>query len=156
MFHSRKLNNSINELHERALRITYRDQNSSFESLFKKDSSTTIHVKKLKVMLAEMLKTKNYQNPDFMREVFPLRNNSYNLRYISEFLQPKVKSVSYGMETIRVRGPQLWQTLFSYKTSTSLKDFKRKIRNWNPSNCHCRLCRPYIPSLGLLQLTCFL
>ena len=45
MFHSRKLNNNINKLHERVLRITYKDQNSSFESLLKKDSSTTTHVK---------------------------------------------------------------------------------------------------------------
>ena len=118
----------------------------------KKDSFTTIHVKNLRVMLTEMFKTiKNYQNPDFMREVFPLRNNSYNLRYNNEFLQPKVKMVSYGMEIIRVRGPQLWQTLsFHIKSSTSLKDFKRKIRNWNPSDCYCRLCRPYIPLLGFL------
>ena len=50
VFRSRKFNNNINKLHERALRITYRDQSSSFESLLKKDSSTTIHVKNLKVM----------------------------------------------------------------------------------------------------------
>ena len=130
MFHGRKLNNNISKLHERALRITYRDQNSSFESLFEKDSSTTIHVKNLKVMLTEMFKTKIYQNPNFMREVSPLRNNSYNRRYNDEFLQSKVKTVSCGLETIRVRGPQLWQTLPSHiKSSTSLKDFKRKIRN---------------------------
>jgi len=151
MFHSRKLNNSINMLHERALGSTYSDQNSSFEFLLQKDSSTNIRVKNLKVMLTKVFKTKSDQNADFMREVFPLRNNSYNLRYNNEFLQPKVKTVSYGMETIRVRGPQLWQTLPSHiKSSTSLKDFKRKIRNWNPSDCHCRLCRPYIPSLGFL------
>ena len=36
MLHRRKLNNNINKLHERVLRITYRDQNSSFESLLKK------------------------------------------------------------------------------------------------------------------------
>ena len=105
MFHSRNLNNNISKLHERALRITYRDQNSSFESLLRKDSSTTIHVKSLKVMLTEMFKTKNYQNPDFMREVFPFHNNSYNLRHNNEFMQPKVKTVSYGMENIRVKGP---------------------------------------------------
>ena len=148
MSHSRKLNN-INKLHERALSITYRDQNPSFESLLEKESSTTIHFKNLKAMLNEMLKTKNHQNIDFMREVFPLRNNSYNLEENNEFLQPKVKTVSYGMETIRVRGPQLWQKFPSQiKISTSLKDFKSKIRNWNPSDCQFRLCRPYIPWLG--------
>ena len=37
------------------------------------------------------------------------------------------ETVSYGMESIRVRGPQLWQTLSTHiKNSTSLKDFKRK------------------------------
>ena len=81
-------------------------------------------------MLTEMFKTKNYENPDFMREVFPLRNNSYNLRYNDEFLQPEVKTVSHGIETIRVRGPELWQTFPSHiKSSISLKDFKRKIKN---------------------------
>ena len=31
MFHSRKLNNKINKLHERALRLVYKDQDSTFE-----------------------------------------------------------------------------------------------------------------------------
>ena len=38
MFHSRKLNTKINKLHERALRITYRDQESSFEDLLGHDN----------------------------------------------------------------------------------------------------------------------
>ena len=134
MFHSRKLNNSINMLHEHALGSTYSDQNSSFEFLLQKDSSTNIRVKNLKVMLTKVFKTKSDQNADFMREVFPLRNNSYNLRYNNEFLQPKVKTFSYGIETLPSH----------IKSSTSLKDFKRKIRNWHP-DCDCRLCRPYIP-----------
>ena len=37
MFHSRSLNNKINSLHERALRITYSDRSSSFENLLKKE-----------------------------------------------------------------------------------------------------------------------
>ena len=47
MFHSRKFNNKINKIHERALRTTYRDYSSSFESLLEIDASTTSHVKKL-------------------------------------------------------------------------------------------------------------
>ena len=37
MFYSRSLNNKINSLHERALRITYSDRSSSFENLLKKE-----------------------------------------------------------------------------------------------------------------------
>ena len=91
MFHSRKLNNNINKLPESALRITYRDHNSSFESLLEKDASTTIHTKSLKVKLTEMFKTKNGHNPEFMLQVYPLRKNHYSLRYNNKFLQPKVK-----------------------------------------------------------------
>ena len=39
MFHSRGLNNKINSLHERALRITYRVRSFSFQDMLKKDNS---------------------------------------------------------------------------------------------------------------------
>ena len=38
MFHSRRLNNKINSIHERALRITYQDNASAFEELLNKDN----------------------------------------------------------------------------------------------------------------------
>ena len=43
MFHSRKLNKKINDLHYRALRMVYRDEISSFDELLAKDDSVTIH-----------------------------------------------------------------------------------------------------------------
>ena len=43
MFHSRALNNKINSIHERALRITYNDRTSTFEELLNKDNSVSIH-----------------------------------------------------------------------------------------------------------------
>ena len=46
MCHNRTLNNIINKVHERALRIIYNDHNSSFKSLLKKETSFTIHENK--------------------------------------------------------------------------------------------------------------
>ena len=43
MFCGRKSNNRINHLHERALRIVYNDNQSSFENLLRKDRSVSIH-----------------------------------------------------------------------------------------------------------------
>ena len=43
--HSRLMNNKINRLHERCLRIVYSDKTSSFEELVDKDGSVTIHTK---------------------------------------------------------------------------------------------------------------
>ena len=47
MFHSREINNKINKLHYRPLRIGYRDEISTFEELLKKDGSLTIHHRNL-------------------------------------------------------------------------------------------------------------
>ena len=38
IFHSRKLNNRINKIHERALRLVYKDYTSSFDDLLAKDN----------------------------------------------------------------------------------------------------------------------
>ena len=38
MFHSRRLNNRIDHIHKRALRIIYQDYNSSFKELLSKES----------------------------------------------------------------------------------------------------------------------
>ena len=47
MFHNRTLNNKINKLHERALRLVYNDQKSTFKDLLNMDQSFTIHERNL-------------------------------------------------------------------------------------------------------------
>ena len=59
MFHSRKMNNHINSLYERALRVVYRDYNAVFSELLSKDKSVTIHQKNLQLLATEIFKTKN-------------------------------------------------------------------------------------------------
>ena len=43
MLHSRTMNNKINRLHERSLRIVYSDQSSAFEELLERDKTFSIH-----------------------------------------------------------------------------------------------------------------
>ena len=56
MKHSRKLNNRINRIHERALRVAYDDNLSSFRDLLIKDKSVTMHVKNFKCLPQKCLK----------------------------------------------------------------------------------------------------
>ena len=56
MFHSRRLNNKINSIHERALRITYQDNTSTFQELLNKDNSVSIHLRNLQVWQRKCLK----------------------------------------------------------------------------------------------------
>ena len=47
-----------------------------------------------------------------MNNIFKLKaDNSYNLRQVSEFSRPMVKSVYHGTESISYLGPKIWDIL---------------------------------------------
>ena len=54
MFHSRHTNNKINSLHERALRIVYDDDVSTFDQLLAMDKSFCIHHRNIQRLLIEI------------------------------------------------------------------------------------------------------
>ena len=56
MLHSRGLNNKINRIHERALRIIYNDKPSSYGELVTKDRSVTIHHRNMIALAIEIYK----------------------------------------------------------------------------------------------------
>ena len=80
IFHSRKINIRINNLHERALRVLYRDYNATFSQLFSKEKSVTIHQGNLQLLATEVFWTKNELNPKIMEEICTFKNEDYNIR----------------------------------------------------------------------------
>ena len=151
MFHSRTLNNRINRLHERALRIAYKDTNSSFEKLLELDHSVCIHHRNLQKLATEMFKTKKNISPIFMKNVFPEPTHHYNFRIAPEFATSNIRTVSNGLETISFRGPKTWSLVPNdIRNSKTLSEFKYKIKNWKPVGCMCRMCKVYIPNLGFI------
>ena len=74
MCHGRGLINKINHIHERALRIVYRDKKSSFETLLTRDKSMSIYVKNLQDLTTELFKVKNDLSLEIMKEIFVFIN----------------------------------------------------------------------------------
>ena len=66
MFCSRSMNNKINKLQERALRILYKDYDSSFEDLVEKDNSDKIHDRNIKLFAKEVYKVENNILPNVL------------------------------------------------------------------------------------------
>ena len=151
MFHSRKLNNRINSLHERALRIVYLDSKSSFEALLLKIGSFTIHTRNIQSLAIELYKVWYGLSPKIMNLVFPLNPSS---RYPggSDFKTHNVKSVSNGTETLAYLGPKIWSLVPPDMKKYSLSIFTKKIRKWKPSICPCRLCKVYVKDLGFVNI----
>ena len=151
MFHSRKLNNVINRIHERALRIVYKDHNSTFQELLNKDDSVSIHHRNLQKLVIEMYKVKNNLSPSIMNHIFEKRHNTYNLRNDCTWASSNIHTVYNGTETISFRGPKTWMLLpDNIKESKSLYDFKTNVKKWKPEGCTCRLCKIFIPGIGFL------
>ena len=58
-FCTRELNDKINRIHERGLRLVYLDYTSSFKDLLEKDKSVTIHQRNIRLLAIEMFKVLN-------------------------------------------------------------------------------------------------
>ena len=152
MFHNRTLNNKINKLHERALRIVYSNGELTFPELLDKDNSITIHQRNLQRLAIEMYKIKNNLSPLPMQELFTQNLNMHDLRNKRCWEMHNVRTVIYGTETIRYRGPKTWDLVpTKIKECKSLREFKDKIKQWKPEGCTCRLCKSYIHNIGFID-----
>ena len=150
MFHSRILNNKINKLHERALRLVYKNENLTFQDLLKLDNSVTVHQKNLQKLATEMYKVKNNLSPLPMQDLFNAQVTTHDLRNKRYWDIPKTRTVCYGIESVRYRGPKTWELLpDNIKQATTLAEFKTKIKR--SKDCTCRLCKTYIQNLGYIN-----
>ena len=109
IIHSRILNNTINNkinnLHERCLRI---DKTSSFEKLLETGTSVPIHIRNLQILATEFFKVIWFQ--PFTVNFFFFKKGSvqYNLRHTPEFSVPNVKSLFLGTESLPYLGRKIW------------------------------------------------
>ena len=152
MFHSRTLNNCINKIHERAIRIVYRDNKSPFETLLEMDHSFTIHHRNIQKLGVELYKVAYGISPQIMRPIFPTRRE---IKYPWEniFQTFNVRTVAWGTESLSHLGPKIWSIIpLKLKKLSSLHKFRNAIRVWKPSNCPCRLCKVYIASVGFVNV----
>ena len=71
-----------------------------------------------------------------MNNIFKLKaDNSYNLRQVSEFSRPMVKSVYHGTESISYLGPKIWDMLpEKLKSIDNLE--QKEIKNGNLKIAH--------------------
>ena len=101
MFRNKTLNNKINRLHERALRLVYKNSRSSFADLLSMDNSFSIHHRHLQKLAIETYEVKHSLSPPFMKCIFPTSNIINNdLRTRSDFQLENIRTVYYGSETI--------------------------------------------------------
>ena len=149
MFHGREINRKINHIHERSLRIVYRDYNSSFKDLLKKDNSVCIHHRNIQSLAVELFKVKD----TIMSDIFPTRVLNYNLRSQTDFLRNTVNTTKFGLNSLRHFASKVWSMIpIEIKNSSTVEIFKSKISKWEPNDCDCKLCQDYLHRIGYVNL----
>ena len=129
MCHNRNLNNKINQLHKRALKIVYNDHESNFEELLEKDKSISIHQKNLQILVTEIYKVKNDISPAIMSNVFKFQENvNYHLRSGINLVTRTSRTTNFGIETISNLAPKIWALLpDEIKNASNLNILKNKL-----------------------------
>ena len=90
-------------------------------------------------------------SPEIIKRLFHLNTDS---RSKKSFFRPNVNTVYKGECSIRWFGPIVWDNMLpeSFKSISTLKEFKTGIKKWVPDNCPCWLCREYIQGVGFVTL----
>ena len=137
MFCSRKSNNLLNKVQERALRLITNDYQSSFNILLNKCNEFSIHQRNLQKLMIKLYKIIHHIASPIMNSLFVFRGNKHNIRNYQILSNNVRKTVRYGLETILYRCPFLWANLpQEYKSQKSLSPFKRKIIRWEKYEKH--------------------
>ena len=101
MFHSRTINNRINKIHERALRLVKKHETGLFfDDLLKKDKLVCIHRRNLQILATEIYKVRNDLGPEFMKDIFHFVKKPYNMRNDSTLERRRNRTVYFGTESI--------------------------------------------------------
>ena len=151
MYCQRKCNNSINRIHERALRIAYNDYVSAFKLLLEKDNSVTVHQHNIEALTLEIYKTLNNLNPTLMNEIFYLKQHSYHTRK-QNLEYPNPRTVTYGLETFGYKACQIWSNIpYEIQYAKDVSTFKSYISKHCGNICKCNLCKLYIANLGYVE-----
>ena len=93
------------------------------------DDSAFIHTSKIQSLAIEMFCDSRDLSPPIMNDIFMKKDNSpYNLRQMSQFSRPLVKSVYPGSESVPFRRTKIWE---------------------KPPD-DCRLCKIYIKHISFV------
>ena len=98
---------------------------------------------RLRNLCVEIYKTMNKLNPEFMNNIFKVKENKRLVReqYKLNLETPEWNQVTFGAKSLKVYGSKVWHSLlFHIKTSENLIQFKSLMKNWNGNSCSCIVC----------------
>ncbi len=93
----------------------------------------------------EVCKSLHDLNPNFMKEMFNIKELKFSLRDSNIIYRPKFENVTYGKNTFKYFGSYIWNLLPNESKETAdILSFKSLIMTWEGPKCQCNMYNIFI------------
>ena len=103
--------NKMEKIQERALRFIYNDFQSSTEAWLSLSDTSSLHIKRMKLMACEAYKIINELSPTYIRDLINVKVSQYNFRNEHQASLSQVNSTRYGLKSFRYEAARIWNSL---------------------------------------------
>ena len=142
----------IEKIQERALRFIYNDNISGYTDLLQKTNTTTLYLKRVRIIAQEVYKAINNIGPKYAKELIEDRPSKYPTRRPLNIYVPRVNQVKFGYRSFKYEAPTVWNSLPNeIRTSQNFPIFKKLIKLWNGPMCRCNFCKYNEGQSGCLE-----
>ena len=90
------------------MKIIYRDYDSTYGELLANSNSSTLLIARLRLMICEVFKCINKENPPCINNLIEIKDTHYSFRNALKIHQPKKKSTTHGLRSFAYTGAKLW------------------------------------------------
>ena len=115
----------MNRTQECVLRIVYKDYVSTFAQLLEKDSSMSIHIRNLQVLVTDIFKGRSNILLPIAQNSFRTTEPAYSLRSDTIFESRSIQAQRYGIESLTEIGPKICSQVPNEKKILLLSLFLR-------------------------------
>ena len=131
----------MEKVQKRAVRLVLNDYTSSYLEQLEKVNRSPLCVSRIKTIATEIFKCLTDISPNFVKNIFTIGDQPYDLRGGCKIIQPMVNSKTFGLKTFRYEGARIWNKLpEALKNATDVNVFKNCINNWSGLTCQCGNC----------------
>ena len=100
-----------------------------------------MYIQRQKCNLVFVYKCINNLGPCYLNVLFTKKDTPYMIRNNSLVIQPKLNTVSHGINSIVYHGSKMWNCLpMNIKTAKNVKQFKYLIKKYDQPLCKCNHC----------------
>ena len=119
----------MEKLHERCLRIVYKDYDSSYDRLLEMANTPSLVISRLRILLPEVYKSIHHLNPKCISGLFEVKSTNYSLRNAVKLVQPMKRTSTFGIRSVSYAGAKLWNDSSPLLSNDiEIEDFKSLMK----------------------------